>query len=90
MVERHVIDLMQVLDRTVQTDGWTSVTDLRPLFFNLTMDSASEFLFGESVHCQVPLEHGNEEIASQALGITEAFDAAQLTISGAQTLGPYY
>lgn len=37
---------------TVQSDGWTPVTDIQPLFFRLTLDSATEFLFGESVNSQ--------------------------------------
>lgn len=90
MAERHITDLMQILDRSLETDGWTSMVDLRPLFFNFTMDTATEFLFGESVHCQIPLEDGDAEIASQAAVLSEALDAAQLTISAAQTLGPHY
>jgi cytochrome P450 len=35
------------MDR-IPTDG--STFDLQPLFFNLTLDSATEFLFGQSVH----------------------------------------
>jgi cytochrome P450 len=34
------------------TDLWTDKVDLRPLFFNLTLDSATEFLFGQSVYSQ--------------------------------------
>lgn len=33
-------------------DGWTQDVDLTPLFFNLTLDSATEFLFGTSVNTQ--------------------------------------
>ena len=34
-------------------DGWTGVTDLQVLFFRLTLDSATEFLFGDSVDSQL-------------------------------------
>ena len=34
------------------TDGWTEEFDLKPLLFNFTLDTATEFLFGESVHSQ--------------------------------------
>ncbi|KAH6637436.1 cytochrome P450 52A12 [Boeremia exigua] len=44
--EEHIKNLMRVLP--VNKDGWTDVTDIQPLFFRLTIDSATEFLFGES------------------------------------------
>jgi hypothetical protein len=37
----------------VDSSGWTTEIDLSPLFFRLTLDSATEFLFGESVHSQI-------------------------------------
>ncbi|OJD23898.1 hypothetical protein ACJ73_04746 [Blastomyces percursus] len=40
--ERHIQSLIQV----IPTDG--STVDLQPLFFHLTVDTATEFLFGES------------------------------------------
>ena len=48
--ESHVQSLFDCL--TVEADSWTATVDLGPLFFNLTLDSATEFLFGESVHSQ--------------------------------------
>ena len=49
--ERHVKNLMCALP--VESDGWTSQVDLQVLFFRLTLDSACEFLFGESVDSQI-------------------------------------
>ncbi|KAI9654899.1 MAG: hypothetical protein M1831_005268 [Alyxoria varia] len=37
----------------IRQDGWTDVVDLQPLFFRLTLDSSTEFLFGESVDSQL-------------------------------------
>lgn len=37
----------------VATNGWTAATDIQTIFFRLTMDSATEFLFGESVESQL-------------------------------------
>lgn len=37
----------------VDASGWTAKVDLQPLFFGLTLDSATEFLFGESVNSQL-------------------------------------
>ena len=49
--EEHIKNLMRVLP--INKDGWTDVTDIQPLFFRLTIDSAAEFLFGESVDAQL-------------------------------------
>ena len=60
--ERHVRHLIAALPR----DG--STVDLSPLFFRLTIDSATEFLFGESTDT---LSSGSSK------GFAEAFDGAQ-------------
>lgn len=44
MIEKHVENLI----KEVPTDG--STVDLQDLFFDLTVDTATEFLFGESAH----------------------------------------
>jgi Cytochrome P450 len=36
-----------------ENSGWTAKVNLQPLFFNLTLDSATEFLFGETVNSQL-------------------------------------
>lgn len=51
--EVHVQDLLKHLRTDPATDGWTPVVDLSPMFFRLTLDSATEFLFGESVDSQL-------------------------------------
>ncbi|OAG38832.1 hypothetical protein AYO21_07027 [Fonsecaea monophora] len=49
--EIHVQDMFRHL--TTTTNGWTAQVDLVPLFFRLTLDSATEFLFGQSVDSQI-------------------------------------
>ncbi|OQD74117.1 hypothetical protein PENDEC_c012G03724 [Penicillium decumbens] len=49
--EVHVQKAMQALP--VAANGWTAVTDIQTIFFRLTIDSATEFLFGESVESQL-------------------------------------
>ena len=56
--ERHVQNLMKMLPS--RTDGWTNETDIQTLFFRLTIDSATEFLFGESVDSQINEAAGSE------------------------------
>ena len=46
--EIHVVQLIKAIPK----DG--STVDLQELFFRLTMDSATEFLFGESTNCLAP------------------------------------
>lgn len=49
--ERAVRALFHVLP--VQEDGWTGTTDLMPLFYRFTLDTATDFLFGFSVNSQL-------------------------------------
>lgn len=49
--ERHVQKAMQALP--VAANGWTAESDIQSIFFRLTIDSATEFLFGESVESQL-------------------------------------
>lgn len=85
--EEHVKALMTVLNRRVGLDGWTDLVDLQPLFFRLTLDSATEFLFGESVNSQLEEnQSGSEKDGSFA----SAFDKAQYTLAIGARLGPNY
>ena len=49
--EGHVQKAMQALP--VAANGWTAATDIQSIYFRLTIDSATEFLFGESVESQL-------------------------------------
>jgi len=61
--ETHVSHLIDAIPR----DG--STVDLQDLFFRLTIDSATEFLFGSSTHSLAP---GPEK--NSASGFAEAFN----------------
>lgn len=61
--ETHVQNLFSRLE--TQSDSWTSAVDLAPLFFNLTLDSATEFLFGESVQSQLVIGTDDREFKSK-------------------------
>lgn len=83
MEERHVHDLLRHLP-AVTADGWTASSNLQPLFFRLTLDSATEFLFGESVHSQIialpTALRGNDTVANPTgldlIEVGKAFDRA--------------
>ena len=48
--EVHVQHMIKAL--RLNSSGWTAQVDLQPLFLRLTLDSATEFLFGKSVNSQ--------------------------------------
>jgi len=73
--ETHIQQLISKIPR----DG--STVDLQTLFFRLTLDSATEFLFGESVHSQSSLE------GSEQHQFGKDFDFAQSKLGGRSRLG---
>lgn len=90
--EEHIQNMMRVIP--LGKDGWTDVTDLKPLFFRLTIDSATEFLFGESVDSQLTVLP--DYISSRPPMVVNeqdfaiSFDKAQSTIAVAARLGDAY
>jgi cytochrome P450 len=75
--ETHIQHLFAKIPR----DG--STIDLQPLFFQLTLDSATEFLFGESVDVLRSPEGSEQHLFGQA------FDYAQNELSQRVRLGPF-
>lgn len=73
--ETHIQHLMQKVPR----DG--STFDLQTLFFQLTLDSATEFLFGESVNCLTSEAGSPQELFGKA------FDHAQSALNSRSRLG---
>lgn len=73
--ESLIQDLFSLLPR----DGET-VVDLQDLFFRYTIDSATEFLFGQSV--------GSLKKAQSELSFAQAFNYAQEAVITRATLGP--
>jgi cytochrome P450 len=90
--EEHMQNLMRVLP--TKSDGWTDITDLTPLFFRLTIDSATEFLFGESVDSQLAslpdYKSSKPPMAVNEQDFAVSFDQAQSTIATASRLGEAY
>src|SRR4051794_16178123 len=66
LLERHLQHLLLNIPR----DG--SMVDLQPLFFKLTLDSSTHFLFGESTGCLDP--NGENEMSVK---FANAFDRCQ-------------
>jgi cytochrome P450 len=81
--ETHVQNMMKLVEPTIGADGWIDQVDLLPYFFRLTFDSATEFLFGESVNSQLRLLPGYQstKIGSSEAKFEEAFDAGQMALA---------
>jgi cytochrome P450 len=76
MLEKHVCHLIDLIPQ----DG--STVDLQDLFFRMTMDTATEFLFGESTNCL------KQSIESQYMNeFVEAFHYAQDIVAMRLALG---
>ncbi len=80
---------MTVLDRAVGDNGWTGLTDIQPLFFRLTLDSASEFLFGESVNCQLQTESSSLK-KDDEIELANVIEEVQVTTANGIRLGDKY
>lgn len=67
--------------KTSGKSRWTGEVDLSVLFFNLTIDAASEFLFGESTCCQLSQLSSLLDLSDRGhkgVSFARAFDKAQL------------
>jgi cytochrome P450 len=92
--ERHVQNMMRAL--SVDSKGWTDTIDLQVLFFRLTLDSATEFLFGESVESQLTELSAGSHLTDgkvsfqQDKGFATAFDVAQRYLAMRLRFGNLY
>jgi cytochrome P450 len=84
---------MMLALRSSDKDGWTDATDLQVLFFRLTLDSATEFLFGDSVDSQLEgLPGTGKKQFAPRTGVDErefafAFDRGQWYLARASRFG---
>ncbi|KUJ13532.1 cytochrome P450 family protein [Mollisia scopiformis] len=89
LVERHVRTLMRVL--SVNEKGWTETVDLQPLMFYFTLDTATEFLYGQSVNSQAAiagLESSKNGIDGAAF--SHHFGAAKHLVDKRGALGKFF
>lgn len=88
--ERHLRNMLKALP--VGPDGWTETTDLLPLNFRLTIDSASEFLFGESVNMQLASLTNDSDKSSSAedAAFVAAFEKSQELIAYSFRFNDWY
>ncbi|KAF2144398.1 uncharacterized protein K452DRAFT_316404 [Aplosporella prunicola CBS 121167] len=90
--EAHVQNMLRTLP--AGSDGWTAATDLQVLFFRLTLDSATEFLFGESVDSQLAALPGyvpkSTNTTSDERLFAYSFDKAQWWLARGARFGSKY
>lgn len=91
--ERHVQNMMRALDVKLQNGGASQVVDLQDLFFRLTLDSATEFLTGESADSQLQHIPGfpgsrNSPMALRDVNFAWAFDRGQKALATRSRFGP--
>ncbi|OAL45722.1 putative cytochrome P450 family protein [Pyrenochaeta sp. DS3sAY3a] len=88
--ERHVQNAMQVIP--VNVTGWTDTVDLQTIFFRLTLDTSTEFLFGESVESQIKAlqTHTNKVDSLSHANFGQEFDKSQWYLSFRVRLQQFY
>ncbi|KAI1269457.1 cytochrome P450 [Xylariaceae sp. FL1019] len=90
--ETHVQNMMKALD-SKQTPNSPIETDLLPYFFNLTLDSATEFLLGESTSKQLDelgYPAASDRTNHSATNFGSAFDTALKGLAARARLMNFY
>jgi cytochrome P450 len=91
---KHMAHMMQAIDSKIGSNGWTSEFDIQQLFFRFTMDSSTEFLFGESLDSQIrainPRQAEAHAISFDEDAFIQAFDALLDHMTRGLRLGAYY
>ncbi|KAI0103610.1 putative N-alkane-inducible cytochrome P450 [Daldinia grandis] len=79
--EHHLQNLWEQLAADATT-GWTSKVDLAPLFFKFTLDTATEFIFGQSAN--------SLQERDSAKDLSRHFNAAKVWIDKRGALAKFY
>lgn len=92
LFETHVKDLFDALPKSSELNGWTATFDMQPLLERFTMDTATEFLFGESVHSLKDDDADASTLFSkrEMMQFVEAFFAAEKTTAMSMFYGDLY
>ena len=92
LFETHVKDLFDALPGAVEPSNWTSTFDIQPLLERFTMDTATEFLFGESVHSQKDDSTDTSTLFSkkEMMQFVEAFFGAEKTTAKSLIYGDLF
>lgn len=89
MIERHVQAMQRVLK--VGEDKWTAKLDLQPLFFYFSIDAATDFLYGQSVHSQAAMAgHQENTNGIDGAAFSRNFNAVKHLVDKRGALGKFY
>jgi cytochrome P450 len=96
-MERAVQALLHVIKTRGECrsdDGrrWTSVVNLKPLFYRFSLDTATAFLFGQSVESQMAAAADDDQEVGfeESEGFAQAFSVVQTVFAWRITLGGLY
>jgi cytochrome P450 len=90
-IERHLRSLLVVLSHKHRKDGWTEIVDLQPLFFYFTLDTATQFLYGQSVGSQASIATGRRTATGiDGAAFSRNLDAAKHFVDKRGALGKFY
>lgn len=92
LFETHVKNLFGALPDAVEPGDWTPTFDMQPLLERFTMDTATEFLFGESVHSQKDSSTDMSTLFSkkEMVHFVDAFFAAEKTTAKSLIYGDLF
>ncbi|KUL86136.1 hypothetical protein ZTR_07732 [Talaromyces verruculosus] len=86
--ENHVQELLQQL--VTDQSGWTKPTNITPLIFRLTFDSATEFLFGTNANSQRQAGNHSEAALFEWKTLSASFDSAKNHLCSRMQLAEFY
>lgn len=92
LFETHVNDLFDALPESTEPGNWTTEFNAQPLLERFTMDTATEFLFGESVHSQRDDNADTSTLFSrkEMMQFVEAFFSAEKTTAASMIFGDLF
>ena len=89
LMERHVRILLDILREG--PEDWSPEVDLQPLFYYFTLDTATEFLYGQSVHSQTAIRKGTlAKGGVDGAKFSCDLDAAKHLVDKRGALGKFY
>ncbi|QSZ37662.1 hypothetical protein DSL72_008761 [Monilinia vaccinii-corymbosi] len=91
MEERHFQVLLKAVPGTGQ-DGWSGEVDIQPLLFRFTLDTATEFLLGQSFESQlagIKAASGVKIEETDVEAFAREFDIGNMSLSKRSKFAPY-
>ncbi|RAL67971.1 hypothetical protein DID88_008695 [Monilinia fructigena] len=91
MEERHFQVLLTALPEAGQ-DGWLGKVDIQPLLFRFTLDTATEFLLGQSVESQltgIKTASGVKTEDTDVEAFAREFDLGNMALAKRSRFAPY-